>query len=230
VLRVPTLSPATQIRGEFDRIATLIAHAGAPLAQERWLQKHLPRDRGTLLEIGCGIGELSRTLADSFDRVVAIDFSEGMIAEARRRTTSHNIELVCAEMFDWLGRASDAYDCIITVATLHHVDVRAALRSMAQALKPGGTLLVIDLVDRPGWRRYAPLNMLALLTATIRNLRYARNRAFRELRAAYEEHGRHETYLTMPEVRAVVRDALPNAKVREHLLWRYSVVWTRPRA
>lgn len=226
---MPAASSAAQIRGEFDRIATLTARAGTGFAHERWLRAHVPRTRGTLLEIGCGIGDLARMLAPSFDRVVGIDFSEGMIAEARQRTTARNIEFVCAELFAWLRDSRETYDCIVSVATLHHVDAPAALRAMAAALKPGGTLLVLDLVERPGWRRYTPFNLFAAFVARMRDLRHARNRAWRELRAAYEEHGRNETYLTMSDARALAKATLPRAKVREHLLWRYSIVWTRPR-
>jgi hypothetical protein len=49
-----------------------------------------------------------------------------------------------------------------------------------------------------------------------------------ELRRAWEEHGRTDRYLTLAEVRAACARALPGARVRRHLLWRYLIVWRRP--
>ena len=90
----------------------------------------------------------------------AIDFAGGMIAEAKRRTGDNAaIEYACADMFDWLARFPEAYDCILTVGTLHHVDLTSALRAISRALKPGGRLLVLDLVRRPGWR-YVLINSI----------------------------------------------------------------------
>jgi hypothetical protein len=50
-----------------------------------------------------------------------------------------------------------------------------------------------------------------------------------EQRRAWKEHGRTDHYLALAEVRAACARVLPGATVRRHLLWRYSVVWRRPR-
>jgi len=134
---MPTTASPDDIRAEFDAMAPLMPDRIEP--PEAWLLAQLPRGGGTALEVGCGIGTMARRLAESFARVVAVDFSPAMIAEAQRRSPS--IEFVCAEMFDWLRDHRDAYDCIVSVATLHHVDLGDALRAMALSLKPGGRLL-----------------------------------------------------------------------------------------
>ncbi len=48
------------------------------------------------------------------------------------------------------------------------------------------------------------------------------------MRAAWSEHGRREHYLTIAEARVLGAECLPGSVVRRHLLWRYSLVWTRP--
>ena len=48
-----------------------------------------------------------------------------------------------------------------------------------------------------------------------------------ELRAAWDEHGRHDSYLTLSEIRKTCADILPGASVTRHLLWRYSLVWKK---
>ncbi len=46
-------------------------------------------------------------------------------------------------------------------------------------------------------------------------------------RAAWDEHGRHDSYLTMAEVRRACARVLPGARVTKHLFWRYSIVWRK---
>ena len=215
-----TTASASRIRVEFDEIAQLTPETHRLEPMDAWLLANLPGARGSVLEIGCGTGQLARRLAAAFDHVTALDFSEGMIAEARRRTAPDTaIEYVCADMFEWLARSSTRYDCIVTVATLHHVDLRSALRTMASALKPGGRVLVIDLIDRSGWR-YLFVNAVAWVVAFGRMQPWS-------LRRAYWRHGRNETYLRLPEVRLIAQQELPGARVQGHLLWRYSIAWDK---
>jgi 2-polyprenyl-3-methyl-5-hydroxy-6-metoxy-1,4-benzoquinol methylase len=225
---VPTAASAEQIRSDFDAIARLMPEEDRLGPHDAWLLKQLPKQRGAALEIGCGVGHLARKLADKFDNVVAIDFSEGMIDEAKRRgSRGAPIEYACADMFEWLPRFPDRYDCIITVGTLHHVDLKAALREMKRALKPGGTLLVSDILDRSGWR-FLLLNGLAYVIARVREMFVFRGMAPWKLRKAYWRHGENETYLKLDEVERVTREELPRVYVRGHLLWRYTIVWQKP--
>ena len=224
---MPTTASPSEIRDDFDAIARLIPEGDVLGPDEAWLLKNLPVGRGTVLEIGCGVGHLARRLARSFDRVVAIDASEGMITEARRRTIDGApIEYFCADLFEWLRRFPATYDCIVTAATLHHVDLRAALRDMARALKGGGRLLVSDLFSRTGWRNI-PINAVAFVAGRLREARTLRRALSWKLRCAYWRHGRNETYLRLEEVARVTRQELPDAKVRGRL-GRYGIVWQKP--
>jgi 2-polyprenyl-3-methyl-5-hydroxy-6-metoxy-1,4-benzoquinol methylase len=220
---MPTKASASEIRDDFDAIAQLTPDADRFGPHEAWLLEHLPSRRGTVLEIGCGVGHTTRRLASRFDRVIGIDLSEGMIAEARRRTTDLTIEYRCVDMFEWLRDASESYDCIVTIATLHHVDLESALLAMAASLKPGGRLLVLDLVDRHGLFN----NGAAFVAARLHELMAFHGMAPWKLRRAYWRHGHQETYLTIDEVRRVAMAAIPGSAVREHLMWRYSIVWDK---
>jgi SAM-dependent methyltransferase len=225
---VPTTASSDQIRAEFDTIARLTPRRVRSGPYEKWLLRQLPATRGRVLEIGCGVGDLARRLGGAFDEVVGIDASQGMIDEAVRRTPPEaSVRYECADLFEWLLRFPNSYDCIVTVATLHHVDLAAALREMSRALEPGGRLLVHDLLGRSGWRNVV-VNGVAWCVALAREaIDFGRAKPW-ELRRAFWRHGRSERYLTLDEVRRAVGEQLPGAEVRAHLLWRYSIVWTKP--
>jgi hypothetical protein len=110
------------------------------------------------------------------------------------------------------------------------------LLKMKAALKPGGVLLILDLFEParlsdsllPGLSD-SLLNLLAIpVSVTLRLLHHGRLLPRREVRDAWAAHERHDSYPTMPEVHALCEQILPGAKIRKHLLWRYSIVWKKP--
>jgi 2-polyprenyl-3-methyl-5-hydroxy-6-metoxy-1,4-benzoquinol methylase len=225
---MPTAATSQRIAAEFDEIARLSPTNGDLSDAEAWVLRNLPSCRGTALEIGCGVGDLSRLLSSRFAATHAIDLSSGMIAEAKRRTPPGTpLEFFRADMFEWLGSRRVQYDCIVTVTTLHHVDFRFALAAMAQSLRPGGRLLVVDVVDRSA-RRYVLLNAAAAVVGALREfVALLRRRSSLALRHAYRLHGQHETYLTSLEVRASADLLLPGSTVSSTLFWRYRLIWEK---
>lgn len=96
---------------------------------------------------------------------------------------------------------------------------------MKNALKPNGVLIIHDIVADDGIVD-GSMSVLAWLVSTIRRFRKTgRMRTAREVREAWAEHGRDEVYMTLPEIREMCRKYLPGARIRRHLLWRYTVVW-----
>ncbi|HEY3070806.1 MAG TPA: methyltransferase domain-containing protein [Gaiellaceae bacterium] len=97
----------------------------------------LPAAPARVLEVGCGGGELARTLAAGGYDVVAID-PEAPDGTIFRRTTLEEL----AE--------SGPYDAVIASRALHHVsDLAIALDRIAALLRPGGTLVL----DEFAWER-----------------------------------------------------------------------------
>ena len=121
----------------------------------------------------------------------------------------------------------EQFDCIVSIATLHHLPLRETLAQLKSALKPGGTLAVLDLYQAETYSDFVvsatavPLNGLARLLKT--------GRLFPppELREAWDAHGRTDHYLTLREVRHICAEVLPSARIHRHLFWRYSIIWKK---
>jgi SAM-dependent methyltransferase len=216
------------IQTDFDRIA-LVSPEGS-LQNDHYhnfLLRQLAVDCRDALEIGCGKGEFSRRLAEESRRVLALDLSPEMIRIARERSAHlPNIEFQVADVMSY-DLPSEGFDCIASLATLHHLPLREILLKIKAALKPGGVLLILDLFE-PAGLTDALLNPLAVsVSVSLRLIRQHRVLPSREVRAAWAAHERHDIYPTMNEVRSLCADILPGAKIRKHLLWRYSLVWRK---
>ena len=109
-----------------------------------WLEERLGPDCREVLEPGCGSGRMLEALARRGLHVTGIDSSPAMLALARARVAGLPAEAVEADMtgFD-LGRTFDGAICPInTLMHLSREGVRAHLRAMAAALRPGARYLV----------------------------------------------------------------------------------------
>jgi len=220
---------SSTFQSDFDRIA-LVSPDGALQNDhyQSFLLKQLPAHCNEVLEIGCGAGSFARALAARSNHVLGIDLSPEMIRLAREKSKHiANLEFQVADICDWEVEPEE-FDCIASIATLHHLQFREVLLKMKAALKPGGVLLILDLFEQRGLSDWV-LNFPALFTSVaLRLFHHHRRRPRREVRAAWAAHEAHDLYPTMTEVRSLCAEILPTAIVKKHLLWRYSIVWRNP--
>jgi ubiquinone/menaquinone biosynthesis C-methylase UbiE len=218
----------TQIQADFDRIALLSADAwNHNNHYHGLLLKHVPSPCAEALDIGCGTGSFSRLLAQRSDRVLALDLSPQMIRIARERSRPYtNIDFRVADVMAWQFPL-ERFDCIASIATLHHLPFRQTLVNMKRSLKAGGALLILDLFQGEGLFDWLASAIALPVHVALRLVKRGRLREPAEVRAAWDEHGRHDSYLTLSEIRKMCADILPSASVARHLLWRYSLVWKK---
>ena len=216
------------IQSDFDRIA-LVSPDGSLHNHHysEFLLRHLQSNCQAALEIGCGKGEFSRRLAERSTRVLALDLSPEMIRIARENApTESNIDFQLADVMTY-DLPAESFDCIASIATLHHLPLPEIFRKMKAALRPGGVLLVLDLFEPRGVVD-AILNPLAVLVSvSLRLIHYGRIRSTREARDAWAAHEHHDLYPTMSQVRELCAEVLPGARIKKHLLWRYSIIWRK---
>ncbi len=98
-----------------------------------------------LLELGCGMGELARQLAEQTEaRVTGVDLSDKFIAHARATHRLPNLNFVLADLTRQSPAADqDRYDAITGNGILHHLyhHLDEVLPALHRWLKPGGRLI-----------------------------------------------------------------------------------------
>jgi SAM-dependent methyltransferase len=103
---------------------------------------------GSVLDLGCGDGSLSRLLAGN--RVTLVDFSAAMLDRARQNVP--RARCVQADVLEW--EPDRLYDAVLAVGLLAHVaSPQLLLQKVAAALRPGGRC-ILQITDggRPlGW-------------------------------------------------------------------------------
>ncbi|MBW4669333.1 MAG: class I SAM-dependent methyltransferase [Cyanomargarita calcarea GSE-NOS-MK-12-04C] len=196
----------------------------------RFLLKQLPVQYKTVLDIGCGTGEFSRLLANRVERVIAIDLSPNMIEVAKQRSSQFsNIDFQVADVLQWQF-PSEKFDAVVSIATFHHLPIESLLSSLKAALKPGGRLVILDLLEHENLRDQLSDFVAVPLNWLFQMLKNKHIQQSPEAAAAMREHLRTDQYLTLSQARRIYTSFLRRAKVRKHLFWRYSVIWQKPAA
>lgn len=95
-------------------------------------------------DVGTGTGFMAEGALVAGAHVIAIDSSEGMLAQVRERFDQQAFEARAGDL-DSLPLADGEVDTVLANMVLHHApDPQRAIREMARPLKPGGRLVITD--------------------------------------------------------------------------------------
>lgn len=121
------------------------------------------RTRGTILEIGCGIGNHLFQLAGQFSQVMGTDLSPAMIEKARETLVGYDkvekFSLVVDRAEELSTVSDEAIDVVLCVGAFEHMtDQPAVLTQISRVLKAGGCLVCLTPNGDYVWyRRLAPV-------------------------------------------------------------------------
>ncbi|MBC6456987.1 class I SAM-dependent methyltransferase [Actinomadura sp. HBU206391] len=178
----------------------------------------VPAGCAAALDIGCGDGLLVRKLAARAGRVTGLDRSAPMIDLARRLSAGiGNTSFVEADLLAH-DLPAGGYDFVCAVATVHHMDFTRAVTEMARLVRPGGRLAIVGLA-----RNHTPLDWLI----SGFGVPVAQANRLRPGRGDPADVPMMDPDMSWGQVRAEADRLLPGARFRRHLLWRYSVLWTK---
>lgn len=92
------------------------------------------------LEIGCGTGQATRSVAQRGIEVTCIEIGPHLVELARRNLAAFdNVRVILSSFEEW-NMAPEPFDLVFSANAIHWVHPRARTRKTAKALRAGGTL------------------------------------------------------------------------------------------
>lgn len=150
----------------YERVAELYDEVFADIRvredEWRWLQGPMrealalkrvtePGAGLSVLDLGCGNGALLGALSDAFPVVegVGVDVSEAMLRAARRRQGGRaalRFERVSGPL---LPLADQSVDVVVSLLSFRYLDWDPVMSEVRRVLRPGGRVVIIDMVTAP---------------------------------------------------------------------------------
>ncbi|MBV9605626.1 MAG: class I SAM-dependent methyltransferase [Solirubrobacterales bacterium] len=101
-----------------------------------------------LLDLACGTGAAVRDAAKTASRVVGLDLSPGMIAQARERAEAAgltNVEFQVGDVSGQLPFADGAFTALVCTTAFHHFPrPRETIEEISRVLARGGRVVIAD--------------------------------------------------------------------------------------
>jgi ubiquinone/menaquinone biosynthesis C-methylase UbiE len=182
---------AKQWDDHVGHLEEMAASAGFQELRDRILELADLRESDCVLDVGAGTGLLALSAARRVARVMAVDISPVMSAHLQRKLARqgvHNADVKVANATA-LPLASESVDVVLSNYCFHHLRDADKLRALAEAkrvLRPGGRLVIGDVMFRIGMAsrrdravialfirrmlRHGPAGLLRLLRNAIRFL------------------------------------------------------------
>jgi len=119
----------------------------------RWLKAQLESNTPlSIVDLGCGNGALLCQLAPELSRGIGLDASSEMVARARANAIGRGwAERLRFDTLDGprLPLADQSVDCVVSLLSFRYLDWDPIVHEVLRVLRPGGRLLVLDMVQSP---------------------------------------------------------------------------------
>lgn len=156
-----------RVAGDWDRLRrelfgqAFTAEAFVSLLDADWV----------VADLGCGTGSTAEYLAPAVRRVIAVDREPAMLDAARQRLASFdNLEFRQDDLAD-LSIDDGVVDvAIVSLVMVYMPDPQRVVKEIARILRPGGRLMILDMVahDRQSYRHTMGHQHLGFAEAAVR--------------------------------------------------------------
>jgi malonyl-CoA O-methyltransferase len=140
------MSETAGVRVGYDRWAAVYDHDANPLqGLEGPAVRAAVGDPAGLavLDLGCGTGRHAVWLAEAGANVLALDFSEGMLAEARKKPHADKVSFVAHDLHHPLPFPAASFDLVVSGLVLEHLrDLNPFFSEARRVLRAGGRAVV----------------------------------------------------------------------------------------
>lgn len=134
------------IAHQFDAVALEYDFMAQTFHSSAFFLENLPECKHLALDLGCGSGFTASDLAPHFKLVIAVDLSLDMLRIAQAKRQPANV-LYCQMDVNQLGVCGQ-FDYIVSQNVFHHLDnIPVVLEYLKRLLKPGGRLVITDVVS-----------------------------------------------------------------------------------
>lgn len=141
------VSPVAGVRSGYDRWALVYDHDHNPLPalEEPLVRAAVGKVRGReVLDLGCGTGRHALWLASEGARVTAVDFSEGMLEEARRKPGAARVRFLAHDLHQPLPFADGSFEVVVSALVLEHLRDLGPFFAEARRVLGGGGRAVVS--------------------------------------------------------------------------------------
>lgn len=126
----------------YDRTNDLLSFGQDRLWRKKVLKAVNPQPGQTILDLAAGTGSSSVVFAKEGVKVIASDFSEGMLAVGRKRHPELEFVYADATKLPFKDASVDAVTISFGLRNVN--EPKAALKEMLRVLKPGGTVVICE--------------------------------------------------------------------------------------
>ncbi|MFJ7747888.1 class I SAM-dependent methyltransferase [Peribacillus sp. NPDC097295] len=123
------------------------AHPGGFELTKSLLKNEEIDEHDTILEAGCGLGQTSQYLAETYGcQVHALDLHPDMVKQARKRFQQVDLPVhVYMNSIEEMPFPENYFDFIIAESSTSFTSIQKTIREYYRVLKPSGTLISIDM-------------------------------------------------------------------------------------
>jgi SAM-dependent methyltransferase len=108
------------------------------------------QDHSQVLDVGCGTGRWLRRYLQRNIVPVGLDATQGMLQHAAANGVECQLVVGCAQSLPFGNEVFDLVSSVTVIQHIPHVDQGDALNEMTRVLRPGGHILLLELIRGQG--------------------------------------------------------------------------------